>query len=116
MAGRVDRDRAALNRPPRWLVPALAVVPAVVLVGFYLAPLITLLARVVEPGSVGVALDTPGLRHVLWFTLWQALASTVLTLVVGFVPAYLLEPVSIDASNWELLVEEGYYTEAELRN
>ena len=32
------------------------------------------------------------------------------------VPAYLLEPVSIDASNWELLVEEGYSTEAELRN
>lgn len=30
------------------------------------------------------------------------------------VPAYLLEPVSIDASNWEVLVEEGYYTRKEL--
>jgi putative multiple sugar transport system substrate-binding protein len=30
------------------------------------------------------------------------------------VPAYLLEPVSVDASNYELLVEDGYYTEAEL--
>lgn len=30
------------------------------------------------------------------------------------VPAYLLEPVSIDADNYELLIEEEYYSEAQL--
>jgi len=30
------------------------------------------------------------------------------------VPAYLLEPVSIDASNWETLVDNGYYTREDL--
>ncbi|MDT0346248.1 multiple monosaccharide ABC transporter substrate-binding protein [Streptomyces litchfieldiae] len=33
---------------------------------------------------------------------------------VKVVPSYLLEPVSIDASNWELLVDEGFYTQEEL--
>ncbi|RKN45789.1 multiple monosaccharide ABC transporter substrate-binding protein [Streptomyces hoynatensis] len=33
---------------------------------------------------------------------------------VKVVPSYLLEPVSIDASNWRLLVDEGYYTEEQL--
>ncbi|MFP8941083.1 multiple monosaccharide ABC transporter substrate-binding protein [Streptomyces fenghuangensis] len=34
---------------------------------------------------------------------------------VKTVPAYLLEPVSIDESNTELLVDEGYYTADQLR-
>ncbi|ARQ70982.1 multiple monosaccharide ABC transporter substrate-binding protein [Streptomyces marincola] len=33
---------------------------------------------------------------------------------VKVVPAYLLEPVSIDASNYQLLIDEGYYTEEQL--
>ena len=33
---------------------------------------------------------------------------------VKVVPSYLLEPVSIDASNWQLLIDEGYYTEDQL--
>ena len=95
MAGRVDRDRAALtagepNRLPRWLVPALAAVPAAGLALFYLWPLATLLARVLKPASVGDAFDTPGLGRVLWFTLWQAVVSTGLTLLAGFAPAYVL--------------------------
>lgn len=86
----MDRDRAALNRLPWWLVPALAAAPVIGLALFYLWPLATLLARVVQPGSVSDALRAPGLGRVLWFTLWQAVASTVLTMVVGCVPAYLL--------------------------
>jgi len=86
----VDRDRAALNRLPGWLAPALAAIPVVGLAVFYLWPLATLLARVVQPGSVSDALHTPGLGRVLWFTFWQAVASTIATMVVGFAPAYLL--------------------------
>ena len=98
MAGSVERDRAPLNgtangtanRLPRWLAPALALTPVVGLSLFYLWPLGTLLARVVRPGSIGDALDAPGLGRVLWFTLWQALVSTMLTMIIGFAPAYLL--------------------------
>lgn len=71
-------------------MPALAAGPVLGLALFYLWPLGTLLARVLRPGSVADALDAPGLGRVLWFTLWQALASTVLTMAVGFAPAYLL--------------------------
>ncbi|MGP3970811.1 multiple monosaccharide ABC transporter substrate-binding protein [Streptomyces sp. 6N223] len=35
---------------------------------------------------------------------------------VKVVPSYLLEPVSVDASNWELLLDEGYYTREDLEN
>jgi putative multiple sugar transport system substrate-binding protein len=35
---------------------------------------------------------------------------------VKVVPSYLLEPVSIDASNWETLIDEGYYTRDELES
>ncbi len=90
MAGPVDRDRAALNKRPGWLVPALGAAPVVGLAVFYVWPLATLLAHVLSPGSVGHALATPGLARVLWFTLWQALASTALTMALGFAPAYLL--------------------------
>ena len=93
MAGPVERDRAALTRAnalPRWLVPAVAALPVVVLTGLYFWPLTTLVARVVRPSSIGDALGAPGLANVLWFTLWQAVFSTALTLVIGFVPAYVL--------------------------
>ncbi len=93
MAGPVERDRAALTRVnalPRWLVPALGVLPVIVLVCLYLWPLATLLTQVVRPSSISDALQLPGLTDVLWFTLWQALVSTVVTLAIGFVPAYVL--------------------------
>lgn len=93
MAGPVERDRAALTRAnslPRWLTPALATLPVTVLAGFYFWPLGTLLTRVVRPSSISDALQLPGLAGVLWFTLWQALISTLLTLAIGFVPAYVL--------------------------
>ncbi|MEQ1874278.1 MAG: iron ABC transporter permease [Ilumatobacteraceae bacterium] len=88
----MERDRAALsaNALPRWLVPTIAVLPVVVLAGMYFWPLATLLARVLRPNSFGDALRIPGLADVLWFTLWQALVSTIVTLAIGFVPAYVL--------------------------
>jgi putative multiple sugar transport system substrate-binding protein len=35
---------------------------------------------------------------------------------VKVVPSYLLKPVSLDAGNWEILVDDGYYTREELEN
>ena len=71
-------------------MPALAAVPLLGLAVFYAWPLGTLLARVLQPSSVRDLLDAPGLGRVLWFTVWQAVVSTVLTLLFGFAPAYLL--------------------------
>ena len=71
-------------------MPALAALPLLGLVVFYAWPLGTLLARVLAPSSVRDALHIPGLGRVLWFTVWQAVVSTVLTVSAGFAPAYLL--------------------------
>jgi len=86
----VDADRAALNRLPRWLLPMLALVPVAGIALFYAFPLVTLLARVVRPSSVRDAWHVPGIANVVWFTLWQAVVSTVLTMVIGCAPAYVL--------------------------
>ncbi|WP_262413357.1 ABC transporter permease [Actinacidiphila acidipaludis] len=39
-------------------------------------------------GAIGDVLGDPSIRHVLWFTCWQAAASTALTLAVGLPGAY----------------------------
>jgi thiamine transport system permease protein len=39
-------------------------------------------------GRIGGVLGDPGIRHVLWFTCWQAAASTALTLAVALPGAY----------------------------
>jgi thiamine transport system permease protein len=39
-------------------------------------------------GVIGDVLGDPSIRHVLWFTCWQAAASTALTLAVGLPGAY----------------------------
>lgn len=86
----MGRHRHRLTDLPRWLVPALAAAPVLVLAVLYALPLATLLARVVDGDSVSAAFDGGRLARAAWFTLWQAAASTVLTMAVGFVPAYLL--------------------------
>jgi thiamine transport system permease protein len=85
----VDTDRAALNRLPRWFVAALAAMPVVFIIGLYAWPVANLVWSTAGDRSVAGA----SLRHVggvLWFTTWQALASTALTLAVGLAPAYVL--------------------------
>ena len=93
----MDRDRPRLTRPgrrpnrlPRWFVAVLAAPPAVFLVVFYAAPFLTLLARGVVVDEVGDVLGRRRTWEVAWFTTWQATASTVLTLVVGIAPAYVV--------------------------
>jgi thiamine transport system permease protein len=86
----VGIDRAALTRLPRWTVPAIAALPLVALLVFYAWPLATLLVRVLQPSSVRDVLRAPGIGRVVWFTLWQAMVSTAVTVVVGFAPAYVV--------------------------
>jgi thiamine transport system permease protein len=68
-------------RTPRALGPLLAAVPLAWLTVFFAWPVATLVTRV---GPVRVDAD------VVWFTLWQAVVSTALTLAAGIVPAYVL--------------------------
>ncbi len=62
--------------------------PAAFLLLFYAWPFATVLARGLSPAAIGDVLGSAATWRVAWFTLWQALASTVLTLVVGLAPAY----------------------------
>ena len=95
MAGTVAPDRGRLttstpNRLPRLLLPALGIGPVLFVGSFYVLPIVRLLGRAVHVGDISSVLQAPGLGRVMWFTLWQAVVSTVVTVIVGFVPAYVL--------------------------
>ncbi|MFV0307855.1 MAG: ABC transporter permease [Desertimonas sp.] len=79
-------------RLPRWLPVALGIAPAGFLIVLHLWPFTTLIVRALSDG-VGDAADVFGRARtwrVIWFTTWQAVLSTVITLVVGLTPAFVL--------------------------
>ena len=61
-----------------------------VLAVFYGWPFATLLARGVGPSTAAETLGDSTTWRVVWFTLWQAVASTVLTVGVGLLPAIVM--------------------------
>ncbi len=75
---------------------ALLAVPVVFLAIFFVWPVGTIFATGFAPdgdlelGVVGRVIGDPAVRSVAWFTLWQAAASTALTLLVGLPGAYAL--------------------------
>lgn len=75
---------------PRRLVFALAAPPAIGLAVFYVWPFLTLLARAIDGGAVGATLGRSATWEVAWFTLWQAVVSTLITIAVGIAPAYIV--------------------------
>ncbi len=90
----MDHDRAALNgvrdlnRLPGWFVACLGAVPVVFIAGFYVWPVTTLLWSTAQRDTGGSPFGH--VAEIIWFTTWQAAASTVLTLVAGLPPAYVL--------------------------
>ncbi|MFD1658396.1 ABC transporter permease [Streptomyces caeni] len=72
----------------------LTALPVAFFAVFFAYPVAAIVARGLRvdgvwlPGAVVDVLAQPGMRHVLWFTTWQALASTVLTLLVALPGAY----------------------------
>ena len=78
----VDKDPAQ-NALPRWMLFVLAAAPVTFLGLFYVWPVVTLLSR----GFEAVPAST---WRIAWFTLWQAAVSTVLTIVAGLLPAYVM--------------------------
>jgi thiamine transport system permease protein len=79
-----------LNRLPRWFVPVLAAVPAVVVAVFYAWPLANVLGRGLSRSAIAETLSDSVTWDVVRFTLWQALVSTALTVVAGLAPAYVI--------------------------
>ena len=77
---------AGVNRLPRWVVAAVTLPPAAFLAVFYAWPFATLLARGLGAGAITDTLGSARTWRVAWFTLWQAVVSTLVTLVVGLVP------------------------------
>jgi len=84
----LERRRAPLNRLPTWFLAAVATPPSVFLLLFYVWPFVTLLGRGLDGGAVSDTLTRPGTWRVLWFTTWQAFASTALTIVIGLAPTW----------------------------
>jgi thiamine transport system permease protein len=73
---------------------ALAALPLIFLAVFFVYPVVSILALGLAPGGVldvGAALavlSQPFVRHVAWFTLWQAIVSTLLTVLLALPAAY----------------------------
>jgi thiamine transport system permease protein len=55
---------------------------------FYLWPFATLLARGLDGTALSETLQRSDTWRVLWFTTWQAVASTALTITIGIAPAW----------------------------
>lgn len=79
--------------PPAW---ALALVPLSFLLVFLGWPLGTVLGRGLDLDALQV-LGRPSTRAIAWFTLWQAVASTLLTLAAGLPIAFVLHRYQLPA-------------------
>jgi thiamine transport system permease protein len=84
----VDRHRDPLNRLPRWFVAAVTTPPLAFLLLFYVWPFTTLAWRGLGVTAIVDTLGRADTWRVLWFTTWQATASTLLTLTFGLAPAW----------------------------
>ncbi|MEQ1786548.1 MAG: iron ABC transporter permease, partial [Acidimicrobiales bacterium] len=90
----MDRPRAPLIR--RRSAALLLAPPIAFLVLFFAWPVANIIAEGLRGDAgwdltgVGDVLGDAGLRQVAWFTLWQAAASTLLTLLLGLPCAHLL--------------------------
>ena len=87
----MDRDRPALRRPRR---SALVVVPLLFVGLFFVWPLVAIGHRAAAEGLPIDILTRTSTLETLWFTTWQATASTALTLVVGLPAAWALSRFS----------------------
>ena len=90
----MDADRVALTRRVRaagrgWRVLR-AAIPLGFLGVFFVWPVAAIIGRSLTAGALHDVLVDAGLRQVAWFTLWQAVVATALTLMVGLPVAYVV--------------------------
>lgn len=89
------------RRLPTWFVIALVAMPATFVVVFHLWPLTTLLGRALDGGSWSVV-TRRRTWDVVWFTTWQAVASTLLALGLGAAPAWAIARFRFRGRRWLL--------------
>ncbi|WP_201305236.1 ABC transporter permease [Streptomyces sp. GS7] len=93
---RSEVARARLGRPARGTAVRLGLmaVPLAFFALFFAYPVVAIVGRGLKDGGrwqlgrLGAVLSDPDILHVLWFTLWQAAASTGLTLLIALPGAY----------------------------
>ncbi len=90
--GRPATTRDGGERPwvARWVPWALGLVPVGFVAVFFVWPVAAIIARGLSAGGVRDVLADAELRHIVWFTTWQALLSTALTLGAGLPVAWAL--------------------------
>jgi len=96
MTRRATRSRSGRSRArPAWRAVSIGV-PLAFLLMFFVYPVVMIMGRSLAPhghldlGAIGDVLGDGYYRHVAWFTLWQAVLSTLLTLLIGLPVAYVL--------------------------
>jgi thiamine transport system permease protein len=93
-----NRDRRLF-----WLALALWIGPVLFLGVFYFYPLISILGlslgRAVQGASPWAQLFSPTILQVVWFTFYQAVLSTLLTLLIGLPGSYLLARYTFPGKN-----------------
>ena len=88
MDRRVDIDRARLTHWARRA--ALLALPVAFLAVFFVWPVAAIISRGISANGFREVFTDDRLRHVAWFTLWQATVSTLLTLLIALPGAYVL--------------------------
>ena len=72
------------------MIGALAAPAIVFVLGFYVWPVVSLAGETISSRALGDAFTDASIGDVVWFTTWQAVLSTMLTVVVGLLPAWVL--------------------------
>ena len=90
----------------RWLTALMVAVPLLFFGYFFVYPLLAILSTSLTlDGSVDLAvfgevIADPTFQSIAWFTLWQAVVSTILTLVVGLPAAYVIARYDFPGKAW----------------
>lgn len=90
----------------RWLTAMMVAVPLVFFGYFFVYPLLAILFTSltlegsVDAGIFGDVITNPTFQSVAWFTLWQAVISTILTLLVGLPAAYVIARFDFPGKAW----------------
>ena len=72
----------------RWRWPLLLLLPLLFLLVFFFYPLGNIFRLSLTPDALGDLVTRPSFRRIIWFTMWQAVLSTALTLLIGLPAAY----------------------------
>ncbi len=88
LGARLSTRRSTTTGRP--IVAGLAAAPVAFVSVFFGYPLVKVLIRGASIDAWRTLATDPSLRHILWFTFWQAVVSAALTVVAGLGPAFIL--------------------------